>query len=511
MAETRLTGRLMATIVVMLGLAMALQSMVLIYYGVRSALRQELVSARDGLQVLATVWPVGPGNELGELVPEEIDSSLQNPAFFSCLAVTLPPPAAAAWPKCSFAEQHRLHGDMALAEGRVSQGFVGNDWNVFLLNHQGAILAVPLRDGKGAIIGALSGERSFAHIYQRYWEELRLAGVYLAINLVIFAILIFFRLDRSLFRPLNILVRKTEEYHPDDQNFLPIREGDTVFRRLSFSFHGLLERIESDNRTLRATVGQLEAANRELRQRNEMVVRSEKLATAGRLSAGLAHEIGNPLSVIQGYAELLAREDLTAEERRRFSDTAQQELDRIKELIRSLLDFARPGEKEPAAVSVHQLIEDVLSFMSVQKSFAGCRITTDLRAETDLVTVDRDGLRQVLINCLLNGLDAMAMLAEGEAELSISTINEQDGASSTLLVVRVCDNGSGIAAGDLPNIFDPFFTTKEGGRGTGLGLYVCHTIMERLGGSIAVLPRSPDAGVEVKLLLPLSLIKNETT
>ena len=504
MAETRLTGRLMTTIVVMLGLAMAMQSMVLIYYGVRSALRQELVLAGDALQALATVWPIGPGNDLGEMLPEEIDSSAGNLALFSCLAVTLPPPAAAARPKCSFAEQHRLHGDTALAEGRVSQGFVGNDWNVFLLNHQGVVLAVPLRDGKGAIIGALSGERSFSHIYQRYREELRLAGVYLAINIVIFAILVFFRLDRSLFRPLELLVRTTEEYHPDNQDFLPIREGDTVFRRLSLSFHSLLERIESDNRTLRATVRQLEEANWELRQRNEMVVRSEKLATAGRLSAGLAHEIGNPLSVIQGYAELLARDDLTGEERRRFSDTAQQELDRIEELIRRLLDFARPGEKEPAVVSVHQLIEDVLSFMSVQKSVAGCRITTDFRAEVDLVTVDRDGLRQVLINCLLNALDAMAMLGEGEAELGISTANEQAGASLPFLAVRVRDNGSGIAGSDLPNIFDPFFTTTEAGRGTGLGLYVCHIIMERLGGSIAVLPRSSGAGVEVKLMLPLS-------
>ena len=98
----------------------------------------------------------------------------------------------------------------------------------------------------------------------------------------------------------------------------------------------------------------------------------------------------------------------------------------------------------------------------------------------------------------------MAMLGEGEAELGIATANEQAGASSPFLAVRICDNGSGIAGSDLPNIFDPFFTTKEAGRGTGLGLYVCHIIMERLGGSIAVLPRSSGAGVEVKLLLPLS-------
>lgn len=511
MAGNGLTSRLMALIVVLLGLAMALQSAVLVYFGVRAAIREEVVAGKLALEAMAKPLSLVEKENLGRAMARLSSTPGQGTRLFSCLTVTLPIPESLSPSPCSFAVQHRFHAETALAEGKTSQGYVGNDWNIFLLNHQGAIFAVPLRDEAGAIIGALSGERSFTSIYQRYWDELRLAGVYLAVNLVIFALVAFFRFDRSLFRPLELLLRKTEEYHPDQMDLLPIREGDTIFRRLSLSFHSLLERIENDNRKLRATVRQLEDANSELRQRNELVVRSEKLATAGRLSAGLAHEIGNPLSIIQGYAELLAREDLTPEERRRFSEKAQQELDRIKGLIRSLLDFARPGDKEPAEVAVHGLIDDVISFLSVQKGFSGCRVNTDFLASEDRVLVDGDALRQVLINCLLNALDAVSALAERQAELTIATGIEAHGPSRRSLVIRVRDNGGGIAAGDLPNIFDPFFTTKDGGRGTGLGLYVCHTIMERIGGSITVSPRTPLEGVEVKLVLPLPPANNQVT
>jgi two-component system NtrC family sensor kinase len=504
MAGNGLTGRLMATIVVMLGLAMALQSMVLVYFGASSAIREEVAAARRVLHGLAEMFTAGGGGDLQGLAARISAGGGDGLAMFSCLAVTPAFSQPANDPPCAFAEQHRAHAKTALAEGRVSLGVVGNHWNIFFLNREGAVLAVPLRNAEGDIVGALSAERSFAPIYQRYREELQLAAVYLAVNLVIFAILVFFRLDRSLFRPLNLLLRKSEEYHPDQVEFFPIREGDTVFRRLSLSFHGLLQRIESDNRKLRATVSQLEEANQELRQRNEMVVRSEKLATAGRLSAGLAHEIGNPLSIIQGYAELLARADLGQEERQRFSDKAQQELDRIKRLIGKLLDFARPGEREPVQVAVHNLLDDVVAFLSVEKNFAGCRVRREYLATDDRVVVDRDALRQVLINCLLNALDAVSGLSERQAELMITTVVESGGPSGRTLVVRVADNGSGITAEDLPNIFDPFFTTKEGGRGTGLGLFVCHTIMERLGGTIAIFPLTPLDGVEVRLTLPLS-------
>lgn len=494
----------MATIVVMLGLAMALQSMVVVYFGASSAIREEVATSRRVLHGLAEMFTASGGEDLQGLAAKISAGGGDGLAMFSCLAVTAASSQSVDDPPCPFAEQHRAHAQTALTEGRISLGLVGNHWNIFFLYRQGAVLAVPLRNAAGGIVGALSAERSFAPIYQRYGEELRLAALYLAVNLLIFSILVYFRLDRSLFRPLDLLVRKSEEYHPDQIEFFPIREGDTVFRRLSLSFHSLLQRIESDNGKLRATVSQLEAANQELRQRNEMVVRSEKLATAGRLSAGLAHEIGNPLSIIQGYAELLARNDLGQEERQRFSDKAQQELDRIKRLIGRLLDFARPGEREAMPVAVHSLLDDVVAFLSVEKNFAGCRVKKEYLATDDQVVVDRDALRQVLINCLLNALDAVSGQNERQAELIITTEVENGGPTGRTLVVGVSDNGSGVAAEDLPNVFDPFFTTKEGGRGTGLGLFVCHTIMERLGGTINISPRAPLDGAEVRLTLPLS-------
>ncbi|KJS01777.1 MAG: hypothetical protein VR65_07595 [Desulfobulbaceae bacterium BRH_c16a] len=129
-------------------------------------------------------------------------------------------------------------------------------------------------------------------------------------NVIIFSSLGFFRIVRIFIRPLDKLVLKAENYYPDEQSLFPFGDDESAFRKLSISLNALIDRIKRDNRSLRSTVSELENANKELKEKNDMVVRSEKLASAGRLSAGLAHEIGNPLSIIQGYVELLGREEV---------------------------------------------------------------------------------------------------------------------------------------------------------------------------------------------------------
>jgi hypothetical protein len=264
----------------------------------------------------------------------------------------------------------------------------------------------------------------------------------------------------------------------------------------------MFERIERDNRTLRKNVRELELVNAELKAKNDLVVRSEKLATAGRLSAGLAHEIGNPLSIIQGYVELLSRDDVASGEKSQFSERAQQELDRIKRLIKQLLDFAGPMHLKADTVFVNTLICDVVSFVSLNKTSVECSIKTQFLAADDVIVADKDALRQVLINCLFNAVDATDALEDAEREIVIVTSSEQSNTSAPITVISIQDNGTGIAEEQLQYLFDPFFTTKEVGRGTGLGLFVCHTIMERLNGTITLSNRIP-TGVEVRIALPL--------
>jgi two-component system, NtrC family, sensor kinase len=273
-------------------------------------------------------------------------------------------------------------------------------------------------------------------------------------------------------------------------------------RKLSASLNTLFARVEKDNRTLRHNLSALKQANAELQEKNDLVVRSEKLATAGRLSAGLAHEIGNPLSIIQGYVELLGRDDLCGDEKKQFSEKAQQELDRIKRLIRQLLDFSAPNRLETETVSVNALIGDVVSFATMERNFAQASIRAELLAADDAVVADKDALKQVLLNCLFNAADATASLQDRHRSIVIATSQEQNSKMPAQLVIRVRDNGTGITEEQQPYLFDPFFTTKEIGRGTGLGLFVCHTIMERLQGSITLGNVVP-TGVEVRITLPL--------
>jgi signal transduction histidine kinase len=308
-----------------------------------------------------------------------------------------------------------------------------------------------------------------------------------------------------LFRPLDRLVQKAEAYSPEQgQTLFALGEEESVFRRLSTSLNTMLERIESDNRKLRQTVTELEEVNRELTEKRELVIRSEKLASVGRLSAGLAHEIGNPLSIIQGYVELLSRKDLTEDEKHQFSEKACHELQRIKRLIGQLLDFAGQMKREMTRISLNSIVNEVMLFLG--EPLARCSTRVNLEAENDTVMADRDSLHQVLINIFLNALDAMEHIDDREKNLEITTLNETSATLGNIVVLRVIDNGVGIDDKHLAEVFDPFYTTKEIGRGTGLGLYVCHSIIENMGGKITLQSHSP-RGTEVRIRIPV--LKNQ--
>src|SRR5690606_7861476 len=133
--------------------------------------------------------------------------------------------------------------------------------------------------------------------------------------------------------------------------------------------------------------------------------------------------------------------------------------------------------------------------------FAACKVSADFMAVSDTLVIDKDALRQVLINVLFNAVDSTAGGGD-ERQIGIATYNEKNSPLGSVLVISITDNGTGIAEENLKYIFDPFFTTKEVGRGTGLGLFVCHIIVERMGGSIVIKNREP-RGIEARIVLPL--------
>ena len=505
MIEINLKTRIAVLLVTLLVTAMLLQSAVHLFLGMRASVQSETIWAIRSLQMIAlqsaeSFTEKNDRRQVNVVRQEAMQTQLNQ--TFSCSVVELADQLKVST-TCRSPETLIRLARLAKDVDEPRSSLVGGGrWYGWLFGSEGVVLAVPIHGSDGRVIGSIGAEHSLVPIFARYGQEMRLASLYLLINAIVLTTLGFLRIVRRFFKPLERLVRLAEQYRPDEQSVLLTSDDDSDFRKLSTSLTSLLDRVERDNQRLRQTVCELEEANLQLKDKKDLVLRSEKLASVGRLSAGMAHEIGNPLTIIQGYVELLGQDDLTFEEKRQFATKAMAELARIQKLIRQLLDFAGAGHLEAQPMSVNALIRDVLAFVTLEKSFADCRIVTRLLAEHDEIIADGDALRQVLINCLLNAADAITETDRGTGEITIVTTNEVRAEAGEVLLVTISDNGTGIDTVNLTTVFDPFFTTKEVGRGTGLGLFVCHTIMEGIGGLIKI-SNQAGQGAEVELTIPL--------
>jgi signal transduction histidine kinase len=301
-----------------------------------------------------------------------------------------------------------------------------------------------------------------------------------------------------------------QDYQEADGIFFPVRKQDNELSKLSKALNGMINRISEDKKALQSAVDSLEKTNLELKKAQEDIIRAEKLASIGRLSSGIAHEIGNPIGIVTGYLELLKNEDIPDHEKKEYLLRITKEIHRMDTVIRQLLDLSRPSSIETKTVSVHEIIDDISSVLTVQPLLSEIKLITSLRAESDTVQVDPNQLRQVFINLAINAADAIA--AKGgpeEGRLIIESVNqsatEETNASADkkTLAITFADNGTGIPSTHLGSIFDPFFTTKEPGKGTGLGLSVCFMIVESMGGSIHVDSREGE-GTTMTIRLPLA-------
>jgi signal transduction histidine kinase len=250
----------------------------------------------------------------------------------------------------------------------------------------------------------------------------------------------------------------------------------------------------------------------ELKESQQLLVRQEKLASLGRLAAGLAHELNNPLSSVAGFAEALQRRagpdgvtDASGlAEFQEYVTTIQQEVARAAAIVRRLLDFARQREPAFGLVDISSVVTNAVSFVQRQASLANQKIVVGSFPEGSVVYADAQMLQQVFLNLLTNALDAI----EGGGEVQIAVHRRREEGEPRLkhdwLDVVVSDTGSGISPEDLAKVFDPFFTTKEVGKGTGLGLAVSQSIVEQHQGSIEVHSGGLGKGTVVTVSLPLA-------
>ncbi len=345
----------------------------------------------------------------------------------------------------------------------------------------------------------------FSHPYQK------IVFFYILLNTLFLALFGFYLIYRSTIRPINRLVKRVEEFKEGDTFFLTSGAEQNEFGKLSSSLNVMLRRLEDNKAELKTGIRSLEKANFELQQAQEEIIRSEKLASVGRLASGVAHEIGNPIGIVLGYLGLLEGSDLNDEERRDFINRIEKEIGRINRTIRNLLDFSRPSKGEMKVVSVHKIIADMIDILKPQPMVSDSEIFLDKGAKKDTVLADPDKLKQVFLNLSMNAIDAMGANQKKDEsqkntlsiQTSISTETKADKrVNKSKIHIEFIDNGSGIPAEDLTRIFDPFYTTKEPGKGTGLGLSVSLRIIEDIGGDIKVKSEARK-GTKIIVILPI--------
>ena len=241
-------------------------------------------------------------------------------------------------------------------------------------------------------------------------------------------------------------------------------------------------------------------AEEELKEAQQQLLQSEKLAALGRFASGVAHEVKNPLAIILTGTELLQLELANADETVRMVVKKIEEATlRADDVLKNLLKFVRPSRPEMAKVKPDDLVDDALSFFKYRAPSRNIEIRTQLLQEDMHIEVDKSQIQQVLFNLLLNSVEAMP----NGGEIGVTIYKTVLAGGHPHCVIEVADTGGGISEDDLPKLFEPFYTTKREGQGTGLGLSISKTIMANHGGDLVV-RSEPGKGTDVKLVLPLA-------
>ncbi|GBE15326.1 sensor protein ZraS [bacterium BMS3Abin14] len=285
--------------------------------------------------------------------------------------------------------------------------------------------------------------------------------------------------SRSLTSPLKVLSQGAAKIAGGDRDYrIDLPRGDEM-GNLADQFNRMVDSLGEQQEDLERANVELQNTNLRMRDLQTQLVRSERLAALGQLSAGVSHELDNPIGVILGYAELIKEESEAENQHGEYAGVILDEAKRCKRIIAGLLDFSRPRLGEKGTVDLKGLISGLTSQLSEQRPFRRISWRLTLGDGDSLVHADPDALRQVIVNLCLNS--SQAMEGEGEIAIGMSPARDKDKDGH---MVRLADVGPGIEDASLERIFDPFYTTKKRGEGTGLGLSICRKLIEDAGGWI---------------------------
>ena len=248
------------------------------------------------------------------------------------------------------------------------------------------------------------------------------------------------------------------------------------------------DRVARAREAERASRRELERAQRELRA-------AERLASMGQLSAGIAHELNNPLGTILLYCHMLLKRLPPQDPQRADLEIVASEATRCGHIVKNLLDFARESRVEKTPTDLTALVNEVVRVMSARASAAGTSLSADVQDSLPAAVVDTDKVKQVLVNLVENGLDAVSQ--GGAVRIRASAAADGGGVE-----IFVEDNGCGIPPENIDKLFTPFFTTKQADKGTGLGLALAYGVVKMHSGDISV-SSEMGHGTEFRIWLPL--------
>ena len=368
--------------------------------------------------------------------------------------------------------------------------------------------------------------------------------IIVAVDLVIVLTFGGWALKKNLLEPMDELVLGVKKIADGDYwHRLEIPLG-LELRSITESVNAMADRLIAGQQVLAENIRSLDETNVKLVEAHNEVIQAARLASVGTLAAGIAHEVGNPLTAIIGYADVALRRIEADQGDPELLESIRSEAQRIDGIVRGLLDFARPQPDEITPVRVDEVIEGVRELLENQGRLGQIEHSWTLDAKCPLVLMDPRHLEQVLVNLLLNATDAVKDLAAPKIEVALWS---EDGPAANplrargddppgvnylhrrrvarafsaeavgtletagrVVVLAVSDNGTGLPSADQTHVFDPFYTTKEPGKGTGLGLFISARLVTGMGGRIDV-ESIPEGGARFEVRLPEAITVKEST
>jgi len=364
--------------------------------------------------------------------------------------------------------------DAVLVNGQrwVGEAFVVNAWYIAAYE--------PLRDIAGRIVGILYVGILRQPFDDVLWNTLAIFGGSAAAGMLLL-VFIAVHQARRISRPLKTLEDAARLIADGDFNRDVVVHAPVEIEHLAGSINRMAKKLEAEKNELEEWGATLEKRvqdrTEEIRKIHSQLFRSEKLASLGKLAAGVAHEINNPLTGILANSSLLL-EDLPADDSRREDvEIIVRETIRCREIVKRLLDFAKQTKPQKKLTDVNALIENIILLVRNQTSFRNIVISKKLADQLPQILCDTDQIQQVFINIILNAAEAMTAGGSLAVQSGLSSSGE-------FVTISFADTGPGIPEERRERIFDPFFTTKE--HGTGLGLSISYGIVEQHGGDINV-------------------------